>query len=226
VDPGRRLGDETWRRPPHNPTPPWKAYLAQKGVNSSAAHVCQGGASSPAGLCMPDQKCSRPEGRVASPRVRENQLPGMRHRSRREAGIAADNAYRDAANDLQLRFFTSEPDYPRFEGAPYAIHMERSAARRSFFTTMAQFKPGGVANHRGFAGYYGPEALASIIEARNGAGPGRRARMTISGPISGLCRHIARAPAAARSPSLRAAPVLRWIPIPRASRRSRCPRRH
>src|SRR5262245_3988364 len=97
-------------------------------------------------------------------------------------GFATDNAYRDAANDLQLRFFTSEPDDPRFEGAPYAIPYGTSDATKTqgptaYFTTMAQFVPGVVnlLNDRDFAGYYGPEARISIMEARERGAAGAQA---------------------------------------------------
>src|SRR5499427_7805542 len=85
--------------------------------------------------------------------------------------FASDNAYRDAANDLQLRFFTSEPDYPRSEGAPYAMPYGTTNGTivqgpATYFTTMAQFVPGALAAHRDFAGYSGPEARIAIMEAR------------------------------------------------------------
>src|SRR5215470_3895879 len=88
-------------------------------------------------------------------------------------GFATDNAYRDAANDLQLKFFTSDADgYSRADGAPYAIPYGAPDATKdhgptAYFTTMAEFVPGLIVpnddptlvidNHRTFAGFYGPE---------------------------------------------------------------------
>jgi len=107
-------------------------------------------------------------------------------------GFATDNAYRDAANDLQLKFFTSEPDYPRFEGAPYAIPYgapDRTKVQgpTTYFTTMAQFLPGviNLGNHRDFAGYSGPEARISIMEARERGGAGAPAAYDYLWPFIG-----------------------------------------
>ena len=155
---------------------PVKAYLSQKVVNN--LNWLDGFAkslktpSNPLWTVYAWTRYDRPEGPQYFTHWENNYLAYGIDRAVK-LGFATDNAYRDAANDLQLRFFTSEPDYPRFEGAPYAIpYGTLSGSTVTFFTTMAQFKPGGVANHRDFAGYYGPEARLSIMEAQERGGTG------------------------------------------------------
>jgi hypothetical protein len=168
---------------------PVKGYLAQKVVNNLNWLD-----SYAKGLKTPDNplwtvyawtRYDRPEGPQYFAHWENNYLAYGIDRAVK-LGFATDNAYRDAANDLQLRFFTSEPDYPRFEGAPYAIpYGTLSGSTVTFFTTMAQFKPGGVANHRDFAGYYGPEARLSIMEARERGGTGAQAAYDYLWPYIG-----------------------------------------
>lgn len=168
---------------------PVKAYLSQKVVNN--LNWLDGFAK---GLKTPDNplwtvyawtRYDRPEGPQYFTHWENNYLAYGIDRAVK-LGFATDNAYRDAANDLQLRFFTSEPDFPRFEGAPYAIpYGTLSGTTVTFFTTMAQFKPGAVANHRDFAGYYGPEARLSLMEARERGGTGAQGAYDYLWPFIG-----------------------------------------
>jgi hypothetical protein len=158
---------------------PVKAYLAEKVVNNLAwldnyAKALRT-ASNPLWIVYAWTKYDRPEGREYFAHWENNYLAYGIDRAVK-LGFASDNAYRNAANDLQLRFFTSEPEYPRSEGAPYAIPY--GAVRDggvTFFSRMAEFRRGAVANHRDFAGYYGPEARLAIMEARERGGAGAQA---------------------------------------------------
>ena len=158
---------------------PVKTYLAQKVVNNlnwlNSFAIGLKTPSNPLWIVYAWTPYDRPEGKQYFTHWENNYLAYGIDRAVK-LGFAADNAYRDAANDLQLKFFTSEPDYPRFEGAPYAIpYGTLNGSTVTFFTTMAQFKPGALANHRDFAGYYGPEARLSIMEAMERGGSGAQA---------------------------------------------------
>lgn len=150
---------------------PVKAYLAQKVVNNlnwlndyaNSLKV----ASNPLGIVYARTPYDRPEGPHYFATWENNYLAYGIDRAIK-LGFATGNAYRDAANNLQLRFFTSDPDFPRSEAAPYAIPYGTLNGDNSVtvFTTMAQFKAAAVAAHRDFAGFYGPEARLSVMEAR------------------------------------------------------------
>jgi hypothetical protein len=168
---------------------PVKAYLAQKVVNNlNWLDTYAKGlktASNPLWIVYAWTPYDRPEGPNYFTHWENNYLAYGIDRAVK-LGFATDNAYRDAANDLQLKFFTSDPDYPRFEGAPYAIpYGTMSGSQVVLFTTMAQFTPGAVANHRDFAGYYGPEARISIMEARERGGGGAQSAYDYLWPYIG-----------------------------------------
>jgi all-beta uncharacterized protein len=168
---------------------PVKAYLAQKVVNNlnwldTLARNLKT-ASNPLWIVYAWTKYDRPEGPQYFTHWENNYAAYGIDRAVK-LGFAADNAYRDAVNDLQLKFFTSEPDYPRLEGAPYAIpYGTLNGTSVTFFTTMAQFAPGAIANHRDFAGYYGPEARLAIIEARERGGTDAQAAYDYLWPFIG-----------------------------------------
>jgi hypothetical protein len=150
---------------------PVKAYLAEKVVNNLAWLDNYAKAlktpGNPLWIVYAWTKYDRPEGPEYFAHWENNYLAYGIDRAVK-LGFAPDNAYRNAANDLQLRFFTSEPEYPRSEGAPYAIPY--GAVRDgsvTFFSRMAEFRRGAESNHRDFAGYYGPEARLAIMEARD-----------------------------------------------------------
>src|SRR5262249_39331474 len=82
--------------------------------------------------------------------------------------------------------------YLPLEGAPYAIPYgtpdgTKIAGPTTYFTTMAQFVPGVVplGNHRDFAGFYGPEARISIMEARERGGAGAQGAYEYLWPFIG-----------------------------------------
>jgi len=158
---------------------PVHAYLAEKVVNNlnwlDAYAKGLKTAANPLWVVYAWTKYDRPEGPQFFAHWENNYRAYGIDRAVK-LGFATDNAYRDAANDLQLKFFTSDPEYPRFEAAPYAIpYGTLNGAAVTFFTTLAQFASGAVANHRDFSGYYGPEARISIIEARERGGAGAQA---------------------------------------------------
>jgi len=168
---------------------PVKAYLAQKVVNNLT--WLDGFAenlktpSNPLWIVYAWTKYDRPEGPQYFTHWENNYAAYGIDRAVK-LGFAADNAYRDAVNDLQLRFFTSDPDYPRVEGAPYAIpYGTLNGTAVTFFTTMAQFAPGAVAAHRDFSGYYGPEARLAIMEARERGGAGAQGAYDFLWPFIG-----------------------------------------
>jgi hypothetical protein len=158
---------------------PVKPYLAEKVINNLAWLDSYAKAlktpANPLWIVYAWTKYDRPEGPEYFAHWENNYLAYGIDRAVK-LGFAADNAYRNAANDLQLRFFTSEPEYPRSEGAPYAIPYGTARdGSVAFFSRMAEFRPGAVANHRDFAGYYGPEARLAIMEARERGGAGAQA---------------------------------------------------
>src|SRR5262249_831421 len=174
---------------------PVKAYLAAKVVNNlnwlrDLANSFKT-PDNPLWIVYAWTKYDRPEGPQYFANWENNYVAYAIDRAIK-LGFATDNAYRDAVNDLQLKFFTSEPAYPRFEGAPYAIPYGTTDGTQiqgptTYFTTMAQFVPGVVdlGNHRDFAGYYGPEARIAIMEARERGGAGAQAAYDYLWPFIG-----------------------------------------
>jgi hypothetical protein len=79
-------------------------------------------------------------------------------------GFAGGLAHRDAIARLQLKLFTSEPEYPRAQAAPYVVGVGvASGSSFAFHTTMAQIWSATSNQTRPFAGYYGPEARLLLI---------------------------------------------------------------
>jgi hypothetical protein len=80
-----------------------------------------------------------------------------------QQGFTGGTAHRDAIA-VQLKLFTSDPDYPRAQGAPYVVGVGTPAGTGfTFFTTMAQIWGATLGNERPFAGYYGPEARLNLM---------------------------------------------------------------
>jgi hypothetical protein len=88
-------------------------------------------------------------------------------------GFTAGQAHRDAIARFQLRLFTSEPQYPKAQAAPYIVAVGTpptsggvfydSYATFGFFTSMGQIWAGTAGNERVFAGFYGPEARLNLM---------------------------------------------------------------
>jgi hypothetical protein len=83
-------------------------------------------------------------------------------------GFSGGAAHRDAIARLQLRLFTSEPDYPRAEAAPNVLAVGTpTEGGFEFHTSMAAIRTGslGSGQERPFAGFYGPEARLNLMVA-------------------------------------------------------------
>src|SRR5262249_35545148 len=86
----------------------------------------------------------------------------------RQQGFNGGLLHRDAIARFQLNLFSSDPDYPRAQPAPYIAAVGVPGATLTvraftFFTTMAQIWAGTQGQERAFAGYYGPEARMSLM---------------------------------------------------------------
>jgi hypothetical protein len=110
-------------------------------------------------------------------------------------GFTAGRAHRDAIAKFQLRLFTSEPQYPRAQGAPYivavgtppagAIYYD-SYAQFSFFTSMADVWTGTAGQERAFAGFYGPEARLNLMMGIESGWPGAQTAYDYLLPFIGV----------------------------------------
>jgi hypothetical protein len=79
-------------------------------------------------------------------------------------GFRGGLAHRDAIAKFQLALFTSDPAYPRGEGAPYVVGVGTPAPGRFVFhRTMGEIWNATKTQHRDFAGYYGPEARLNLM---------------------------------------------------------------
>jgi hypothetical protein len=113
-------------------------------------------------------------------------------------GFAAGQAHRDAIAKFQLRLFTSDPQYPKAQGAPYIIAVGTppasggvfydSYATFGFFTSMAQIWAGtnNPDNIRDFAGYYGPEARLNLMMGIESGWTGAQAAYDYLWPFIGI----------------------------------------
>jgi hypothetical protein len=113
-------------------------------------------------------------------------------------GFTAGQAHRDAIAKFQLRLFTSEPQYPRAQGAPYIIAVGTppatggvyydSYATFGFFTSMTQIWTGTNSpdNIRDFAGYYGPEARLNLMMGIESGWVGSQAAYDYLWPFIGV----------------------------------------
>jgi hypothetical protein len=101
-------------------------------------------------------------------------------------GFSGGLVHRDAIARLQLRLFTSEPQYPRDQGAPYVVAAGTSSLGRfTFFTTMEQVWPATKGQERAFPGYYGPEARLILMVGVESGWPGAKASYDYLWPFIG-----------------------------------------
>jgi hypothetical protein len=71
--------------------------------------------------------------------------------------------------------FSSAPDYPREQGAPYVVGVGvQQPGTFNFFTTMAQVWQATKGQERAFPGYYGPEARLNLMFAIERGWPGAK----------------------------------------------------
>jgi hypothetical protein len=113
-------------------------------------------------------------------------------------GFAPGQAHRDAIAKFQLRLFTSDPQYPKAQGAPYIVAVGTppatggvfydSYATFGFFTSMAQIWTGTNSpdNNRDFAGYYGPEARLNLMIGIDSGWTGAQAAYDYLWPFIGV----------------------------------------
>ena len=101
-------------------------------------------------------------------------------------GFVGGTAHRDAIARFQLELFTSDPDYPRAQGAPYVVAVGTPAGGSlAFFTTMAQIWAATQGNERPFAGYYGPEARLNLMMGVESGWPGAQTAYDYLWPFIG-----------------------------------------
>jgi hypothetical protein len=109
-------------------------------------------------------------------------------------GFAGGLAHRDAIARFQLALFTSDPSYPRAQGAPYIVGVGVPPAgtvrytdynRFTFYTSMSQIWSATQGNERPFAGYYGPEARINLMIGVESGWTGARAAYDYLWPFIG-----------------------------------------
>lgn len=101
-------------------------------------------------------------------------------------GFAGGVEHRDAIARLQLRLFTSDPDYPRAEAGAYVIMAgRRRPAGFEFFPRLADVWRATRGQERPFPGYYGPEARLLLMMAIENGWPGARGAYDFLWPFIG-----------------------------------------
>jgi hypothetical protein len=101
-------------------------------------------------------------------------------------GFAAGSPHRDAIAKFQLRLFTSEPDYPRSEAAPYLVGVGvLGASGYVFHTTMAQIWAATRGQERPFAGWVGVAARLNLMTGIENGWPGAQAAYDYLWPYIG-----------------------------------------
>ena len=145
---------------------PVKAYLASKVMANLQWLDAYANAQDP--IANPFQvlwRNKRPEGGQYIALWEQNYLAYAIDRAHK-LGFAGGLAHRDAIARLQLKLFTSEPDYPRAQAAPYLVGVGAgSGTTFTYYTTMAQVWSATQSQTRPFAGYYGPEARLNLMIA-------------------------------------------------------------
>jgi hypothetical protein len=110
-------------------------------------------------------------------------------------GFTAGQAHRDAIAKFQLRLFSSDPQYPKAQGAPYIVAVGTPPAGTvyydsynsfTFFTLMTQVWTGTAGNERPFAGYYGPEARLNLMMGVESGWTGAQAAYDYLWPFIGV----------------------------------------
>jgi hypothetical protein len=145
---------------------PVKAYLARKVVANLQWLDAYANAQDPA--TNPFQvlwRNKRPEGSQYIGLWEQNYLAYAIDRAHK-LGFAGGLAHRDAIARLQLKLFTSDPEYPRAQAAPYVVGVGSGTGTSfTFHSTMAQIWSATQSQTRPFAGYYGPEARLNLMIA-------------------------------------------------------------
>jgi len=157
----RNLADAAAYYPEASPV---RAYLRQKVLNNLQALDDYANAQDPA--ANPFRILwlgKRPDGPQFISMWEQNYLAYGIDRASKH-GFAGGLAHRDAIARLQLRLFTSDPDYPRAGAAPYVLGV--GTPNRSgfdYYKTMAEIWKATKSQTGPFAGRYGPEARLNLM---------------------------------------------------------------
>jgi hypothetical protein len=157
----RNLADAAAYYPEASPV---RAYLGQKLLNNLRALDDYAAAQDP--VANPFRILwigMRPDGPQFISVWEQNYLAYAIDRASKH-GFAGGLAHRDAIARLQLRLFTSEPDYPRTGAAPYVLGVGKPSGRGfDYYKTMAEIWKASGSYARPFAGRYGPEARLNLM---------------------------------------------------------------
>src|SRR3954470_635260 len=179
----RNLGDAAAYYPDASPV---RSYLSQK-VTANLQWLdryanAQDPATNPFRILWLDK---RPDGAQYISMWEQNYLAYAIDRANKH-GFAGGTAHRDAIAKFQLRLFSSDPDYPRAQGAPYIVGVGTPVGSGlTFFTSMAQIWAATQGNERPFAGYYGPEARLNLMMAVESGWAGAQAAYDYLWPFIG-----------------------------------------
>jgi hypothetical protein len=174
---------------------PMKAYLASK-VDHNLQWLdnyanSQNATTNPFRILWLDK---RPEGMAYIAMWEQNYLAYAIDRAAKH-GFAAGRAHRDAIAKFQVKLFTSDPDYPRAEGAPYVVGVGTgSKSNYVYHTTMAQIWSATRGQERDFAGYYGPEARLNLMIGVENEWPGAQQAYDYLWPFIGVQAYWGPAP--------------------------------
>jgi hypothetical protein len=163
----RNLADAAAYYPEGSPV---RAYLGRKLLNNLQALDDYADAQDPA--ANPFRILwirMRPDGPQFISMWEQNYLAYAIDRANKH-GFTGGLAHRDAIARLQLRLFTSDPDYPRAGAAPYVLGVGTPGSKGfDYYRTMAEIWNATKSHADPFAGHYGPEArLNLMIGVENG----------------------------------------------------------
>ena len=157
----RNLADVAAYYPESSPV---RAYLGQKVLNNLQALDDHANAQNP--VANPFRILwigRRPDGPQFISMWEQNYLAYAIDRAGKH-GFAGGLAHRDAIARLQLRLFTSDPDYPRAGAAPYVVGVGKPSGHGvDYFKTMAEIWNATKSYTGPFAGRYGPEARLILM---------------------------------------------------------------
>ena len=163
---------------------PVRAYLAQKVTANLQWLDNYANAQGPSNPFKIMWLNKRPDGAQYISMWEQNYLAHAIDRANKQ-GFAGGLAHRDAIARFQLKMFTSDPDYPRAQAAPYVVAVGTPGNPFVFFTTMAQIWAGTQGQERPFAGYYGPETRMTLMMGVEGGWTGAQGAYDYLWPFIG-----------------------------------------
>jgi hypothetical protein len=172
---------------------PVKAYLSQKVANNLTWLDNYANAQPPTNPFKILWIGLRPDGTQYIALWEQNYLAYAIDRASK-LGFTGGLAHRDAIARFQVKLLSSDPEYPRAEGAPYivAIGPALSSVRYTdyptypFFQSLSQIWAGTMGNERPFAGYYGPEARLNVMMGVEAGWTGAQAAYNYLWPFIGV----------------------------------------